>query len=258
MIGIISVLVVITLSILVTRIATIALTHTGLSQESASFQARSAFTGVGFTTSEAEQIVNHPIRRRIVRTLMLLGNAGIVTVMSSLMLGLIGDKESDLWVRAGLLLGGLAALWLAASNRWVERKMSYFLDKMLRRHTDLDVQDYASLLHLAGNYHVSEVMCNSDDWMEGQSLGELNLRDEGIVVLGITRSDGTYLGVPKGPTRIFANDTLILYGRANALKSLDSRRKDEEGQTDRQHHVAENQRCIQEQAQKDESTGRAP
>lgn len=54
MLGITSLLVVVTRSILVTRIATLALTHTGLSREAASFQARSAFTGVGFTTSEAE------------------------------------------------------------------------------------------------------------------------------------------------------------------------------------------------------------
>lgn len=77
MISIVTLLIVLTLSILLTRIATVALTHTGLSRESAKFQARSAFTGVGFTTSESEKVVNHPIRRRILLMLMLLGNAGI-------------------------------------------------------------------------------------------------------------------------------------------------------------------------------------
>jgi Trk-type K+ transport system membrane component len=86
MISVISLLVVLTLSILVTRIATVALTHTGLSQESAKFQARSAFTGVGFTTNESEKVVNHPLRRRILLLLMLLGNAGVVTAVSSLIL----------------------------------------------------------------------------------------------------------------------------------------------------------------------------
>lgn len=243
MFGIISVLVVITVSILIMRIATVALTYTGLSRESASFQARSAFTGVGFTTAEAENIVNHPVRRRIVRTLMLLGNAGIVTVISTLMLGLIGEKGTSLWLRTGLLFGGLAALWLAASSQRVERQMSKIIERLLQRHTDLDVQDYASLLHLAGDYHVSELMCQPGDWLEGHTLAELNLRNEGIVVLGITRSDGTYIGVPKGPTRVYANDTLILYGRAKALSSLDQRRKNAAGE---QSH----QRAIEEQAQR--------
>ena len=35
---------------------------TGTSSELARFQARSAFTGVGFTTSEAESVVLHPVR----------------------------------------------------------------------------------------------------------------------------------------------------------------------------------------------------
>lgn len=64
MLSIVSLLLILTLSILITRIATVALTHTGLSREAARFQARSAFTDVGFTTSESEKVVNHPERRR--------------------------------------------------------------------------------------------------------------------------------------------------------------------------------------------------
>ena len=78
MVAIFSLLLVLVFSLLITRIATIALTYTGLSRQSAKFQARSAFTGVGFTTSESEKVVNHPVRRRILLLMMLIGNAGIV------------------------------------------------------------------------------------------------------------------------------------------------------------------------------------
>ncbi len=74
--ALVSLLVTIGLSLLVTRVASIALAMTGLSHDLAKFQARSAFTGVGFTTSEAEKVVAHPVRRRILMLLMLLGNAG--------------------------------------------------------------------------------------------------------------------------------------------------------------------------------------
>lgn len=87
--------VVLSVSILITRIATIALTHTGLSRETARFQARSAFTGAGFTTDEAESAVNHPVRRRMLMLLMLLGNAGIVTAISSMMLTFVGDLQMN-------------------------------------------------------------------------------------------------------------------------------------------------------------------
>ena len=89
MIPIVSLLIVLTISLLVTRVAAVAFVHTGLSREAARFQARSAFTGVGFTTSETEEVVNHPVRRRIVAWLMLVGNIGIITVMSSLILSFI-------------------------------------------------------------------------------------------------------------------------------------------------------------------------
>lgn len=50
MLAIGTVLAALLLSLLITRIATNALSVTGLSRETARFQARSAFTGVGFTT----------------------------------------------------------------------------------------------------------------------------------------------------------------------------------------------------------------
>jgi hypothetical protein len=61
--ALVSLLVTIGLSLLVTRIASVALTMTGVSRDLAKFQARSAFTGVGFTTNEAEKVVARPVRR---------------------------------------------------------------------------------------------------------------------------------------------------------------------------------------------------
>jgi len=62
-IGIVAFLIVLALSLVLTRVATVALAMTGLSHEVAKFQARSAFTGTGFTTREAENVVDHPVRR---------------------------------------------------------------------------------------------------------------------------------------------------------------------------------------------------
>ena len=76
MAGVITVILILVFSILITRVASIALTHTGLSRESSKFQARSAFTGVGFTTNESEKVVNHPVRRRILLLLMIPGKSG--------------------------------------------------------------------------------------------------------------------------------------------------------------------------------------
>jgi len=76
MIAVLSLLLVAALAITAARVATIALVGTGMATEVASFQARSALMGVGYTTTEAEDVINHPVRRRIILWLMAFGNAG--------------------------------------------------------------------------------------------------------------------------------------------------------------------------------------
>ncbi len=252
LVPVISLLVVLSLSFLVTRIATVALTHTGLSRESARFQARSAFTGVGFTTSESENVVNHPVRRRILLLLMLMGNAGIITVMSSLILTFVNVHEAGSLLRQGLLLlGGIAALWMAANSKWVDRHLSNLITWALHKYTSLDVQDYASILQIAGDYRVIELRVEEGDWLAGRSLDELKLSDEGVLVLGINRGGCKYIGAPKGTARINTRDVLILYGRAKCLENLDQRCCGEEG--DQQHSIAmkEQERIIHQEAAQD-------
>lgn len=228
MIAAISLLVVLTVSVTVTRIASVALTHTGLARETARFQARSAFTGVGFTTNEAENVVNHPVRRRILMLLMLLGNAGIVTAVSSTMLTFVDTKDTNaagwLW-RVIILIVGIALLWTAAWSRWLDRHLSRIIKRMFQRWTDLDVRDYSSLLHLGGEYAVAELQAQEGDWLADRSLAELRLREEGVIVLGVQTPDGEYHGAPTRKTSIRSGDVLLLYGRQSSLSSLDSRRR---------------------------------
>lgn len=251
MAALVSVLIAITLSLLITRIAAEALALTGISHEAAQFQARSAFTGSGFTTQESE-VVNHPVRRRIVMWLMFLGNAGIVTLISSLVLTFISTAQSGNWFgRLLLLLLGLALLWIIATNRTFNRFLTRIVRWALKRWTHLDVRDYASLLNLKGEYEVMELEVESQDWLANKRLDELHLREEGISVLGIRRADRTYIGVPKGSTRIRPGDLLILYGRQSTLAELDSRRANAAGEKAHQKAVLVQQKVEREQDRQD-------
>jgi K+/H+ antiporter YhaU regulatory subunit KhtT len=250
-VAIISLLIILVVSILVTRIATIALTHTGLSRQTAKFQARSAFTGVGFTTSESEKIVNHPVRRRILLILMLLGNAGIVSAVASLIIGLVRDGQDNMFLRVALLLSGVLLLWLLASSKWIDRRVSSGVSRLLSRHTNLSIRDYEAILHVSGDYKIHELAVEPGDWLAGNSLKDLRLRDEGVQVLGITRPDGTYLGVPGGDTTVQPNDSLLLYGRDNALKNLDERRHGRSGEQEHNESVRENRSRQRQEASQD-------
>jgi len=88
MIAVSTLLVVLFISLIVVRVASVALTLSGMSREAARFQARSAWTGTGFTTEEAEAVLRHPVRRRIISLLMQLRGVGLVTAASTLMLSL--------------------------------------------------------------------------------------------------------------------------------------------------------------------------
>src|ERR687886_2691471 len=91
--AVVTVLVVLLASLLIARVGAVALTLTGMSREASRFQARSAFFGVGFTTAEAEAVVGHPVRRRIIMWLILLGNAGVVTTMGTLLISFAGGRD---------------------------------------------------------------------------------------------------------------------------------------------------------------------
>jgi hypothetical protein len=244
MLAVISVLIVLTLSLLIGRIATVALTVTGIPREVARFQARSALTGTGFTTQEAESIVAHPVRRRLVIMLMLVGNIGAASLIASLIGTFLGINSAGAGLtRALMLLGGLLALLLLARSPWVDRRLARVIAAGVRRFTDLDVRDYAGMLRLSGDYAVSELYVRSDDWIADTPLAELDLPHEGVLVLGIVRSDGRYLGAPTGSTAAQAGDTLIVYGRIPVLEDIDRRHAGREGAQAHAKSVAE-QRAI--------------
>ena len=223
-------LVVLVFSLIITRVATIALRLTGLSHESAKFQARSAFTGVGFTTTESESIVNHPVRRRIVMILMLLGNVGIATVIATLIVTILGTSESGNWGFDLLFFfSGLLMVWLIANSRWVEGRLNHVIAWALKRFTQLDVRDYVSLLELANGFTVSEIQVEPGDWIANKSLLELGLAREGLLILGIRHRNGDYLGAPSGDSRIVELDSVVVYGPLHRINELDNRRAGDEG-----------------------------
>jgi hypothetical protein len=255
--ALVSLLITIALSLLITRIATLALTMTGLSRDLAKFQSRSAFTGVGFTTQESEKIVSHPVRRRILMVLMLLGNAGVVTAISSLVLTFTGATgTTGQLFRFGAIALGLALIWVLSTSRWVNRTLSHLIDWALKHWVHLNVRDYASLLHLSGDYQVSEMQISPNDWLADKRLSELNLRQEGVMILGIQRGDGAYIGAPTGQTSLRVGDVLILYGRFHTLAELDSRRADITGEVAHQNAVAEQQRVVSAQHEQDTESRR--
>jgi hypothetical protein len=243
------------LSLLITRVATIALTLTGMARPAARFQARSALTGAGFTTSESEAVVNHPVRRRIIMTLMLLGSLGVATSVAGLLAGFLSSESSgEALLKGALLVIGLALVYALSLSHVVDRYLSGAIARVLRRFTSLDVRDYAALLHISSEYAVKEMVARPDGWLAGRTLGELGLREEGVVVLGIVRGDGSYLGAPGKETSVCPGDTLILYGRASSFEDLTTRIAGAAGDEAHARAVDRQRRLASEERKRDETS----
>lgn len=240
MVAVITLVATLIISLLVTRIGAVALSLTGMSQDAARFQARSAYTGVGFTTVESEQVVNHPVRRRVLMFLMLTGNVGIAVVIASMMATFVQQEQAGtgntMWIRAFVLTIALLVLWIIGTQKFVDQTIEKIIEWALRTWTTIDVTDYVSLLHLANGYVVFEIKVNEGDWVADQSLAQSKLTAEGVLVLGIHRANGKYLGSPNGGTQVGVGDVLSVYGLNERLEELDIRKKGYEG--DKAHEIA--------------------
>jgi hypothetical protein len=261
MIAIITLLSVIALSILVVRVGTIALTMTGLSEEVASFQALSAFSGVGFTTGEAEHAISTPGRRRVIRWLMRLGSAGLVTAIATVIFSFTGPQE-QYPVRLVVLLVGLVVLTQLSKSAWFHRLLTPAIKRFLASRAVLDLRDYADLLHLGGGYKVAEVDVEEGDWLACERMGQLKLFQEGVLVLGIVRQEGEYIGAPSPALPIRPGDRVILYGKSSQLEELNERtcrewQAHEEAIAERAEELAEQEEQLHEQGPEEDQTAAA-
>lgn len=228
MVPVISVILIITVSLLVTKIATVILVQTGLSQQAAKFQARSALTGTGFTTHESESVTRHPVRRKIVLILMLVGNAGIVTVMASLLLTFVNhDTKALAWYyNAAILVGGIALIWILSSLRSIDRWLICVIERLLCQYTNFFMRDYMAIHKLNGQYQISEYFVMDRSKAEGNVVSEVFSPQSKLLLLGIEKNNGKYIGHPGPDWRIETGDKLIIYGEAGKIREFDSDRKE--------------------------------
>jgi len=155
MYALISLIIVISLSLLVVRIGTVALTMAGVSKDVASFQSLSAYSGAGFTTEEAEEMVAYPARRRVVKTLIRLWNVGLVTTVATLVLSFT-DPTARL-ERLLVLLAAAGALAALAQSNTFHRLLTPVIERALSHTGTFEIRDYVGLLALDRDFCIADI-----------------------------------------------------------------------------------------------------
>ncbi len=212
-------LLVIFVSFLMVRAAAIALMMTGMDEKRARFQALSAFSGTGFTTKEAESVVNHPSRRRIITWLMILGNAGIVVVIVTSTSSLVTSKGYHLPINVLILLLGIYVIYKVATRKGFIRRWESFVENKLVKSHAFEEGATEDLLHLIEGYGLVRAIIKENSPFAGSSLLEYKLTEKGLLVLGIERGKN-WIPIPKAKEAIKEGDRLVVYGPLEVLRAI--------------------------------------
>ncbi len=212
-------LLVIFVSFLIVRAAAIALMMTGMDEKRARFQALSAFSGTGFTTKEAESVVNNPVRRRIISWLMILGNAGIVTVIITTTSSLVTSKGYLLSINVLILLVGIYLIYKIATHKGFIRRWESFIEGKLVKSPAFEEGATEDLLHFLEGYGLVRAIITESSPLIGSSLSECELCEKELVVLGIERGKN-WIPIPKAKETIIEGDRIVVYGPLAVLKAL--------------------------------------
>jgi len=207
------------ISYLIVRIGAIALEMTGMERSRARFQALSAFSGTGFTTREAESVVSHPRRRKIVTYLMILGNAGIVSVIATFVLSL---KETGVFrpsLNLVIIIVSIIVLYRIASQREFAQKLTNKIRELLKKKLHFDKVYIEELLQQADGYGIARIIVAKKSKVAGSILSESGFTESDLIVLSIER-DKEVIHVPNAQTTIRAGDRLICYGKLDNLTEL--------------------------------------
>ena len=216
-------------SLIIVRVGTMALSATGMGYDAALFQSCSAFFGVGFTTREAESVMRHPVRRRIIMHLIVLGNVGLTSALATLIVTFTqtqGFKETI--DQLLLLAGGVVVLILLIRLRVVKAVVDYSINLSIKRSKTLQIYDYEMLLKVSSGFCVSDIMISGKGPLAGKTLADSHPTTRGLIVLGIERENGAYVGAPGPDEEIRKGDVVTVYGQETEIQKLMSQQETSE------------------------------
>ncbi len=193
--------------LLILWVGAIALEATGMERSKAFFQSLSALSNTGFTTRQAEDIVEYPRRRRIVSWLIFLGCVGITAFLFLMILyvkaGIAAPSATHIGIIAGSLVILIILIWTGVI-RWLATIVLKVFHK-----GPVSVE----LLHQSDDYAVARIKITEKN-KTGLTVGKFQKDD--LAVLAIERG-GKVISSPKDAETLQAGDYLLCYGKTVEL-----------------------------------------
>lgn len=203
--------IIIVLSYLIIKVGAISLRMTGIDKESAVFQSLSAFTGTGFTTFEAEDVVNYADRRKVIKVLMLLGNAGIISIIAMSVVSFSGIPGGQIYTKLGIIGLVILVIVIISVVRGLDNLVERFIERRIKTFTRFSMGAFSEMLKLADGYGVAEIKVSAGHTIAGRHLYEAELRGSDILVLAIRRGV-SLIPAPRAEELLKEEDKLICFG----------------------------------------------
>jgi len=224
--------VVLIVSFVVVRIGAIAFQLTGLEWSLAKFQALSCFTATGFTTKEAELVTATRERRRIASALIVLGHAGLVTMIAAFA-NTIRPRATEWsipflpasipakllpWINLAIIVGVIYIAYRVFTRTKFVRRITSFLRERIISKEIIKPVSFEELAVATGGYGVSKIEVCKDSPVSDKTLSESDLRSHDITILAVVRAGETTPN-PSADTRILVGDELLCFGKLDNIRN---------------------------------------
>lgn len=228
-------IVVVFISFVIVRIGAIAFQMTGLEWSLAKFQALSCFSTTGFTTREAELITSDPRRRKIATTLIILGNAGLITLIATFAnslrpwniveqleipwLSKFFLKGASLWINLAVILVALYVLYRLLTHPRLTHMLTDHLRRYLHKKRFIAPSHIEEMALGPQGHVISKCRITEDSSLANKELGELDLDPHNITALAVIRAETT-IAQPSPRERLLPGDDLICFGVSSAIHKV--------------------------------------
>ncbi|MCP4178494.1 MAG: hypothetical protein GY756_12080 [bacterium] len=222
--------------VVIVRIGAVAFELTGMSWRQAKFQALSCFTLTGFTTREAESIINHPGRKRIASLMMIFGYAGSVSLFATFVnfLGKMFNSNTTykhipiLNIKIPSFIEGLLAVLLLIvvlgliyrfffrTRLWV--MITLKIRDRMKKSSIVNPATFESMLIGETEYGIIRIFIDENSSFCNKAIKNSGFREEvGAQILTIERNNKA-IPNPKAGEKILQGDILYCFGKRNNIK----------------------------------------
>jgi TrkA family protein len=216
--AVILLLTVVLASYICVRVGAVAFELTGIPWEQAKFQALSAFSNCGFTTRETEDIVAHPLRRRIASYLIILGNAGVVTTIATFASALVGAELKGALINLASISAFIGFVAWLAKRPILARQVRLTVQRWLAKRADFQPSTEA-LLRVDQGYCVTRLFLAEDSALLGQTLSSIQPGAHKLQILAIER-DERFIPIPEAGEVLRSGDTIVVYGTDASVQAV--------------------------------------